>query len=82
MAHECPDCGLTCHCGGDIDDLRLNLDKYVFACTHCPDEEQEPYELDDDYEPETCRYCGKEFEDFSDIGCRFCDQRSPDFGVL
>lgn len=21
MAHACPDCGLLCHCGGDIDDI-------------------------------------------------------------
>jgi len=21
MAHECEECGMTCHCGGDIDDI-------------------------------------------------------------
>ena len=35
MAHECPECGLTCHCGGDIDDLRLPDKAAETACTHC-----------------------------------------------
>lgn len=21
MAHECPECGMSCHCNGDIDDI-------------------------------------------------------------
>ena len=36
MAHECPDCGSQCHCGGDIDDLLLNDDDDINGCTHCP----------------------------------------------
>jgi hypothetical protein len=43
-----------------------------------------PEELDkwiDDYEPECCPHCGKEYEDFSDIGCGACDQRSPEWGT-
>lgn len=35
MAHECPDCGSMCHCGGDIDDCLLNCDGDVTNCTHC-----------------------------------------------
>jgi hypothetical protein len=35
MAHECPDCGMQCHCGGDIDDCCLNAEEDVNACTHC-----------------------------------------------
>lgn len=35
MAHECPDCGQTCYCGGDIDDCLLNTDDDVIGCTHC-----------------------------------------------
>jgi hypothetical protein len=35
MAHECPDCGLICHCNGDIDDLLLNFEKDVNKCCHC-----------------------------------------------
>ena len=26
MAHSCPDCGYTCHCGGDIDDCCLQFE--------------------------------------------------------
>ena len=33
-----------------------------------------------DYEPDVCPHCGKEFEDFSDIGCGYCDRRSPEWG--
>lgn len=43
-------------------------------------------ELDDDYwmefEPECCGRCGKEFEDFSDLGCGYCDSRHPEWGLL
>lgn len=28
-----------------------------------------------------CGRCGKEFEDFSDLGCELCDARHPGFGV-
>jgi hypothetical protein len=24
MAHECPECGMVCYCGGDIDDCEFN----------------------------------------------------------
>ena len=36
MAHECPECGITCHCGGDVDDLVLNEGQYRDMCRHCP----------------------------------------------
>jgi hypothetical protein len=36
MAHECPECGQWCHCGGDIDDCGFNTPEDQFACTHCP----------------------------------------------
>lgn len=39
MSHECPVCGLDCHCGGDIDDCCFNWPEYVDGCTHCPDED-------------------------------------------
>lgn len=35
MAHECPECGSQCHCGGDIDDLLLPSRKYESQCEHC-----------------------------------------------
>jgi hypothetical protein len=50
MAHECPECGMWCHCGGDIDDCGHNFEEYQNACTHCPPDgidRDDPYE---DYE--------------------------------
>lgn len=48
MAHSCPDCGLTCHCGGDIDDCLFDFEDDVETCTHClgceNDEDDEDYE--------------------------------------
>ena len=38
MAHECPECGDRCHCGGDVDDLVFNDTRYEIMCKHCPDE--------------------------------------------
>lgn len=35
MAHECPDCGMVCHCGTDIDDCVFNLDQDIDNCSHC-----------------------------------------------
>ena len=35
MAHECPECGQWCHCGGDIDDCGHNFPDDQVACTHC-----------------------------------------------
>jgi len=45
MAHECPECGQICHCGGDIDDCLNNFDEDVMRCTHCLGKEDE----DDEY---------------------------------
>lgn len=34
MAHECPECGEWCHCGGDIDDILFDdIESYV-KCRH------------------------------------------------
>ena len=35
MAHECPTCGLQCHCGGDIDDMVLPSRKHESRCDCC-----------------------------------------------
>jgi len=35
MAHECPECGVWCYCGGDIDDCGHNFEEDQMACTHC-----------------------------------------------
>lgn len=57
MAHECPDCGLTCHCGGDIDDLRLNHDRYVNQCSHCDKSDWEYDEFINEPEDDCCPRC-------------------------
>jgi hypothetical protein len=51
MAHECPDCGLSCHCGGDIDDIMFPDSKYAVTCTCCDrSEDEEEYYDDYDYD--------------------------------
>ena len=40
MAHECPECGIACHCNGDIDDLLLPNEHHEAACEHCPDDDE------------------------------------------
>lgn len=36
MAHSCPNCGMACHCGGDIDDIDFGADTpEAIACRHC-----------------------------------------------
>ena len=57
MAHECPECGLMCYCGGDIDDFLLNDDEDVFGCTHykspnCDGYERSQDDFDEDYDGE------------------------------
>jgi len=56
MAHECPSCYHTCHCGGDIDDL--NFGDTGQYCSHCQSDDEDV----DDYETEEamrfyCRSC-------------------------
>ena len=54
MAHTCPVCGMTCHYNGDIDDICLDLEEDILACTHCPDDEDDFEEEfdEDDFEEE------------------------------
>ena len=47
MAHECPECGQTCYCNGDIDDCCFNEPSAYFNCIHWKQCEQEK---DDDYD--------------------------------
>ncbi len=49
-----------------------------------PADESQPTEEEwDEYmDRAMCPECGKEYEDFSDIGCGRCDQRSPDWGMM
>ena len=35
MAHSCPDCGMACYCGGDIDDCLLDETEAANTCIHC-----------------------------------------------
>lgn len=48
MAHTCPDCGMTCHCHGDIDDI--DFGEPDFACDCCHEEDDEEYYEEDDEE--------------------------------
>lgn len=48
MAHNCPDCSYTCHCGGDIDDMVMDGTKEEQHCTHCPDEDDGEYDCFDE----------------------------------
>lgn len=34
MSHECPDCGQTCHCNGDIDDCDYGDVDAQLKCGH------------------------------------------------
>lgn len=40
MAHLCPECGMKCHCGGDVDDLCFDIASRY--CCHCDDDEYDP----------------------------------------
>lgn len=49
MAHACPECGMHCHCQGDIDDINFGDDcKAAMRCICC----QFPDEVGDDLEDE------------------------------
>src|SRR5688572_5387398 len=68
MAHECPDCGMQCHCGGDIDDLLLNVERYVNRCTHCEDDRFDDYDDFDEDDDRCDRCCGEGFIEYIDGG--------------
>lgn len=46
MAHSCPECGMWCHCGGDIDDIECRTAEWVYKNCDCCDGEG------------GCEYCG------------------------
>lgn len=48
MAHECPECGQTCYCGGDVDDCEFHDTPEEGHCTHYLKCEHEWDELHDD----------------------------------
>ena len=47
MAHSCPDCGLACYCGGDIDDCFFDDTDEQDACLHCFDKDDREDDCDD-----------------------------------
>jgi hypothetical protein len=49
MAHECPTCGYTCHCNGDIDDCCFSFAEDVNKCVCCPDPDGVDEDDEDDY---------------------------------
>ena len=45
MAHSCTECGMLCHCRGDIDDCQMDGTEAELMCEHC-DADEKP--CDDD----------------------------------
>jgi DnaJ-class molecular chaperone len=58
MAHECPECGLTCHCNGDIDDILLPDAGYAAMCEHCDHNDEDADYYDDPLECPRCSGSG------------------------
>ena len=52
MAHECPECGLLCHCCGDIDDIMLDTEESYLNCKHFLSSDCVGYEGDENEEEE------------------------------
>lgn len=53
MAHECSECGMSCHCGGDIDDIFWGEDpncKCAYSEWGCGKYDDEDWDEDDYYE--------------------------------
>ena len=50
MAHECPECGQTCYCNGDIDDCCFLSEYYYIHCDHYKECQLEDDAYDECYE--------------------------------
>lgn len=48
MAHSCPECGITCYCCGDIDDIDFGESEP--GCTCCLDKWDDDEDDYDDYD--------------------------------
>lgn len=50
MAHDCPECGMQCHCNGDIDDINFGESDECKCCIDklYGDNDEEDYEDDFD----------------------------------
>ncbi len=46
MAHTCPECGMLCHCGGDIDDCEFDGTPEQDRCGHCDEDKPRPHDDD------------------------------------
>lgn len=51
------------------------IEYYCDACEWQGQTAADTQEPDDSF----CPYCGKDYEDFSDLGCEHCDRRVPGF---
>ena len=54
MAHECPECGQTCYCNGDIDDCCNNFEEDVINCKHwkiCEQQNDDEYDDGEEVNP-------------------------------
>ena len=62
---------------GDLQgEAKLNEPYYCDACEKIAQAAVEASLGDDfDDEIERCPHCGKDLEDFSDLGCEYCDRR-------
>ncbi len=57
MSHECPECGQTCYCNGDIEDMEnQDWDNYVYCnhylkpeCDYNQPEDGAPYIPEEDF---------------------------------
>jgi hypothetical protein len=56
--------------------------EFLADCECNPVLVDDPWSDGEDDDAECCHYCGKELEEFSDIGCEHCDRRSPEWGVM
>jgi hypothetical protein len=72
MAHECWDCGQTCHCGGDIDDMLMNGTVEELRCTHCDGDGD--FDADNDNGARDCDHPSIHVEAGGFIVCSDCGE--------
>jgi len=48
--HTCPECGLACHCCGDIDDIDVGDEEAEDHCVCCAGGETDEEEYDADFD--------------------------------
>jgi hypothetical protein len=51
MSHTCPECGMNCHCCGDIDDCCFDHPEIQIACRHWKECEEDDDDIPDEYDP-------------------------------